>query len=849
MNGDADLYLNYGIENQPSPSDHNWYSVNMGHEYIDISESDEFYKKHKLKSMAGYYSLLVVGFTETTYTLFISSHDDNIFPLTDNSPISCKCESKGDKCFYRYDNVFKTSSEESNIYKSNEIIFTSQYIYGNGRMYANLLKDQDISGERGKKFQDYFPTEKLYHFSNREYGKRNYMKVKINEDQYSKDSLILMTFICEEKTDVEITAASLSLQSLYNYLDRDRENIFYLKFNESAGISKQKESTFTFFSYKEEDVIYEIKAYTGMAKIKVFTNETRYNTTLHKLLFDYEHISEFTIRSDDSYKFESYKVFTDNYINSINGQSVKGKRIYFSVIPMTDFGFYLQILYDREWVNVPINKDKTYLIKNDNLDGYFDIYQDFQNVEMSVSLNDFSQKIANVYIKLIVREKDSKNIGPGNIENRLYHYEIPGKFNNDYTAKTNKYLGTMNININNIPIPKSPEKQFVRALFKIVIEKDYSTPSSPRDALNQQQINNNINMNMNTPKDTYVRIVVTPGVNNFKRVDVPPLKYYFSNTTLISKSANYNLNNNNIYNGNKEIKIYSLDKINEKDDKMIIQINSCSGDYDVKLSKKIVTYDDNSDDLPYEIVGGLQGRKTYIVNNLRNKHVYLSVKSAQNEYDCNMGKEMDRNNNTCSNDLSYLLYYYTTSSHKLYSENNIYEMLYRVDSRNHFYLIIPRIGGVDKEFLEYNLIWTRNETYAKNMESLCYLSQMFNKENEIDNTTVFIEKNVELNSRNEIYISKIYLSSEPLYLNILVRNNKNNELIAFKPLIVVVNKTILSILFYFIVIGGLFIFFYYFYDTIRNKIVDFYWSGFSISSLFGIKKEGVKYTNLSNNYY
>ena len=59
--------------------------------------------------------------------------------------------------------------------------------------------------------------------------------------------------------------------------------------------------------------------------------------------------------------------------------------------------------------------------------------------------------------------------------------------------------------------------------------------------------------------------------------------------------------------------------------------------------------------------------------------------------------------------------------------------------------------------MEYNLIWTRNETYAKNLESICYLSQLLNKENEIDNTTLFIEKNVEVNSRNEIYIKKIYL--------------------------------------------------------------------------------------------
>ena len=83
-------------------------------------------------------------------------------------------------------------------------------------MFANLYKDQDISGENGKKLMDYFPTEKIYQFSNAEYGKRNYMKIKISEDKYSKDSLILMTFICEEKTDVEINAASLSFQGLYN---------------------------------------------------------------------------------------------------------------------------------------------------------------------------------------------------------------------------------------------------------------------------------------------------------------------------------------------------------------------------------------------------------------------------------------------------------------------------------------------------------------------------------------------------------------------------------------------------------------------------------------------------------
>ena len=106
-----------------------------------------------------------------------------------------------------------------------------------------------------------------------------------------------------------------------------------------------------------------------------------------------------------------------------------------------------------------------------------------------------------------------------------------------------------------------------------------------------------------------------------------------------------------------------------------------------------------------------------------------------------------------------------------------------------------------------------------------------------------------MNYRNEIYNRKIYLSKEPLYLNILVRNTKNNELIAFKPLVVNVNKTIVNILNFFIICGGLFIFFYYFYEKIRNKIVDFYWSGFSLSSLFGNKKESVNYSTLGDRYY
>ena len=116
------------------------------------------------------------------------------------------------KYFYLFENPSLYPEEQCNI-KYN--IFDDEYL-------INFMESQKNEMQKVKSMNGILPN----------------MKVKINEDQYSKDSLILMTFICEEKTDVEITAASLSLQSLYNYLDRDRENIFYLKFNETAGISK-----------------------------------------------------------------------------------------------------------------------------------------------------------------------------------------------------------------------------------------------------------------------------------------------------------------------------------------------------------------------------------------------------------------------------------------------------------------------------------------------------------------------------------------------------------------------------------------------------------------------------------
>ena len=142
---------------------------------------------------------------------------------------------------------------------------------------------------------------------------------------------------------------------------------------------------------------------------------------------------------------------------------------------MSDFGFYIQVTYDRSWITPPIGESKSYLINTKNLlYGYFDISPEFSNVEFSISLEEFIQKKIVVYVKVIVGEKDAKKISESNEENNLYHLEIPSQTNCDYKGKSDEYIGAVNINLNNLPQIKESERstKFIRALFAIEVKKN-----------------------------------------------------------------------------------------------------------------------------------------------------------------------------------------------------------------------------------------------------------------------------------------------------------------------------------------------------------------------------------------
>ena len=811
MNGDADMYLNYGNDNLPTISSFNWFSNNLGHEYIDINVKDKFFKKNKKENISGYYTLLVIGYTETTYTLYVSSHPDKIFPLFDNNPVSCQCQIKGEKCYFRYNNVLLEYYKNLNI-KRNEIIFTTQYIYGNGKMYASIYKDQELTDDPNKKYQQYFPTEEKYQFSNALTGKRNYLKVNVENQYYSKDSLVLLTYICGEKTDVEITAASLQYHPLYAYIDPNRENMFYIKYNDSLSFEKQHESVINFYASNDESIIYEFHAYTGKAKVKVFTNESILNENHTVIGFDYNHIAEFNIRADDDSQYTNIKTYTENYFNSIRNNLIYQKNIFFNIKPMSDFGFYIQVTYDRTWVNIPIGESKTYLINKNFMAGYFDINEEYSNMEMSLILDEYTKKRATVYVKVVVLSKDINRINSYSEEDKLYHYEIPSNSNYDYKGRTDDILGAISININNLPILKENQKnkQFIRALFSIEIKRA-KTKKRPKQISGGKTDLINIDTDRNTEDiispQTKVTIAVTAGINNFKRVDLPQHTYYFSNTTLIPNSLSgytYNTNEYKQYDGNKEVKIYSLDKRSNEDKKMVIQLHTCEGKINFKLSKKIVDYDNNPNDIKVISDNDEYGRSKFLIDNLKDKHLYLSIKSGQLPQDCNMGKEYDSNNVKCSKELSYLIYYYSLTDQEYSTKKQDLNIRYRYVKGKHWQvrIIITPLGGTDRfnnkreqNDIEYNMFWTRNSTLKAKLDNICYLSQILNRndeENKFNDTTkngyvINVIRNIQLNEKNEYMIENLD-SEEIIYVNILARNLRTNELIAYIPLAGLTNK-------------------------------------------------------------
>ena len=867
MNGDADMYLRKG-RILPSTEQFDWSSTESGHEYIDIGKDDKFFITNR-QNISGYYTLLLVGFVDTSYSLFVSSHEKKVFPLRNNIPMTCWCENAGEKCFFRYSEVYNGGYSDNKL-DHNDIIFTTQYLYGNGYMYSKVMDDSEI--HNSVDFYKNFPDSKNYEYSNKESNQRNYIKVTVKGDKYNKDSSILLTFECREKTKVDLTSTSLTHFSSVEYIQENRENIFYLGKNHVTQKLSMLTLIFNNNMGKEQDLIYSVHSYIGDAHVKIYGNTSTWDVKSQKVLYESKLLNEFDLITNDDYQDENidvYNPYTHDYHNYIPKEDKsKYDDIYFYIQPMTEFGFYIQCNFDKNWNKLQIGKSQTYFVANQEFFGYFDITEEYENMEFFLSVENNLKMFAEVFIKINTIDKNQitqlrKNPNKKNDEFSLYHYIIPTDTSYDYKGTTDRTLGKLAINLNKLPklTEKEIEKgnKFVRALFYIRLGalnfQPLSEDNDPEDKEDQdntekkpvedehENTSNEIDNN-----HAEITLSVIPGINKFKYMELKPYEYHFSNLTYIRRQKHKPV----------ETKVYSLTRENEAHDIMIIEISTCVGYYSFNIQDKIITQDNYKNRGVEYVKNYEKGKDIYIVENLKSKHYYVSVRPLGDIVLCRHAN-IDREN--CGRNLQYLIYYYTTYTDNLSFENVDKWITHSPYGKGKVKLDLPIAITKDLESkaksvrdYKFDVFATVDKDYTDVMSNICYLSRMTpNKEK------IFLVQNINTLNKNSIVVKGLE-PGKKYYMNVLVQNKKTKELLLFHPIEVRAGnrrrslvRLLLNILI--LIIICLLIYFIYIYRKTREELI--FLKGEAVAKteheMSGISSmqydsQGVKYSTLSSGY-
>ena len=115
----------------------------------------------------------------------------------------------------------------------------------------------------------------------------------------------------------------------------------------------------------------------------------------------------------------------------------------------------------------------------------------------------------------------------------IYHYSYPSENNYDYHVPTESILGTLSLNINNLPKIKPEEKstKFIRALIYVNLNREIFEPMNPFGPGRGGHHHWHRPWEQDEENLPIINILVTPGVQNIKYVDAEPNVFYFSNLT------------------------------------------------------------------------------------------------------------------------------------------------------------------------------------------------------------------------------------------------------------------------------------------------------------------------------
>jgi len=784
--GDADLYVNYG-DDFPSLTKYVWASTTPNSEFVEFNKDDNFFVINNKNDISGNYTIMVYGFSKTTFTFYISAHPHKIVKLDENSAASCLTKKDNDYCYFRFDNVYQSFWTSTNNMTKEEfnLIMNTDFIYGSGVIYAKLYDGSDYDILRD------FPNEHVYDFSNVNSNVRNFLRINVKEDnlKYNINSTILVTVKCNEKCFLDITATKL-YDTTIKYLDSDRENLYYI----SKSDKNNNKNLFIYYNYNPADLDILTKALEGKSNIKIYTNSTVYN----------QKTQDYTYEVKDLENYESSYPENEYIHKTIKKENLKiYESLFFEVNPIIDYTFSMRLTYKHDWNKIKLGVSNVFKLNAEKkrFYGYFHMHDVFENVMLTISLNK-KNLIAYSYVKYNLYDKSAEN---SNKEKSTFD-KVPAENDHDFSADTDNLMNLITIRLpkiseENLLDKKSNKKKLVKVLFSVIVFESYSSNAST-----------NNNSKDSNSSDIEIRIMATPEVNNISKSAIPQKTLYYSVLSGFAKETN------------STIQIYDLKRRSKDDDTLVVELSSCKGGVDMILSKKILSNFQDADQtrmIP-SYVETSNGRTLYKFSNINENNFYMMLKGKKiPDFNCRPVARKDKANdfNNCNkNFTNVLVYYYTTNANEesketiIPRESIIYEVIGRDTIRLKW---TPLVEFSTEDIIDKDKIKLSNATYHiyisnsvndyAYMDSVCYLNHM----NSTD-----IKWEISENSKE----AKIYgmRPNKKYFINILARKLDNSDVIAYKAIEVILEKTGPSV---FVISKQIFQFYFY---ILIIKIKTFY---------------------------
>lgn len=709
MNGDADLYVTYG-DTLPDSRNYTWTSSTPFNEYINFSKEDKYFVTRGLNDISGNYTIMVYGFSNTTYTLYITSHPKKIIPLTDSIPANCITKKADDFCYFLYNNFvdfeYKGADQSRTVAKRDyNFVVTTDYLYGSCVIYAGVYNTTNYE------IIEEFPSSTFYQYSSIYSNTRRFLKIFIDKSTIlTLDSSIMISLQCKEKSFVDLSIAE-QFNNEVRYLDTSRENIFYL--NQS-----DNKSLFVFYNWEANKTLdYVFQTYQGEANLKVYKNATDIpDVTSRYVELDNASLSN---KDDGIYRKTLQKLGAGN--------------VYFEVSPKTDYGFSLRLFYSTAWNRIIVNKKNSFNVDKESriLNGYFDLIEDYGDVDLEIRPTSPQLQI-NAYVKFVKYSKDK-------FRNDSSLYETPSVQDYELQGSSSQILGSLRMKIPKIDVAQG---EHARVLINIQLF-DFT-------------FSNNIT-------DWSIDIQVNPKVSEVSRLEGSYQKPLF--VTLNST----------------EYQIIDLKRYNKDHDMLLVEISSCSGDFDYRISDKINYYKSDISNLKVK-EDNTNGRKLITLENMKSDNYFLTILPKES-YNKNCTFDEDNKKIKCDAELTEVMVIYHTDKKSNYENyrKKLKPLTYDVLSNDKIQLNwqVPTYvqGGALTAIPAKYSVYISDKFYDfLRMDSICFLSSIKARQSikDQENNNVIID-NLEPNVK--------------YYVNILYTNTQNYQIDAFNPIEVYISST------------------------------------------------------------